>query len=435
MDGLDLVPLKKLPWSMQLLLAILREDSAFASILGASKSTVPDEFATDSEATIRRQSMSDQDWDEFLALLVHHRLESHIRQSHLWQQWLAVLPQHIAEKISAQHRRNTFASMRYQSALRTVFSQFAEHNISALLVKGVGVQNWLYKGKIRPSRDIDILVDASSVPAAAKLLRDLGFEQLYCAKPFLNNDQLTASRIKWFKDQSFYHPEMQVVIELHWRLTKVEQAFACEFVELWNQRCTVKVAGSSIPSLPTDIHCAFLCWHSAQAIYGRLFSLRDIAILVSEQADVIEQALLVARKLRIEKAIGCAIVLACWVYAESLPNALLNRPSLLTDSRRLLQGVLPEVLSPTPRRPRGPRIPTTFGHTYPIIAWHSRISGLRFFRLRATMDTISPKYTDIEFVSFPSRLCWLYWLVRPVRFLLVRIASALRALSLRQEAH
>ncbi len=373
------------------------------------------------------QQLDKNDWVDVLNLIQHHRIESCLYQSEVWPDLEKQLSPEIVQHIRNRHRENVLRSLQYQSAILTIFEKFTLSHVHVLLIKGLAVQEWLYERKIRPSRDVDILIEPASVPLATNLLKQLGYEQLNCDAPFLERDRFTLSRISWFKDQEFRHKVSGIVVELHWRLTDIEKEFQYDFNELWSNRSEVTIAGQQVPTLQPEMHLLYLSVHVAQSIYGRFFSLQDISLVASYHPNVLQRSFTMAPAMKVEKALGCAVSLACVIYGTPQPKALTQNNDLFTRCSVLLEGILPEILSENPPRPLPPSSPP-FSHIYEIGNWKANIIDLSAYRWRWFLNRSAPKYPDIRLIKLHTNLSFLYWLIHPVRYISTRVTYFLRAL-------
>ena len=356
------------------------------------------------------------DWSKLEHLIAHHRLESYIYQQAGFKD-SKTLPKHIKTGIEQVHNRNVYRSLLYQSTLGSIFSAFESSGVEAMLVKGVAAQMWLYGQQIRPARDIDILVAQETVGVAERCLRRLGFSALYCKVPFDPQKKLSKYRQKWFKDQSYYNAEIDVTVELHWRLTNVVQAFPLSFNDVWRERSLIVVADRQIPALPDAVHGVYLCVHASLLIYGRMFSLVDIALIITQNRDLLDAMFDEAYKLKSERYVGCAIIMACELFSLTLPSALLQRRALYSLCRALIESILPDVLRDSPERPRSPESKSSIAYQAKIVNWNAKISSIHGHGLHQILFLMAPKYQDLSFVNLPDSLSQLYWVVRPYRLL------------------
>ncbi|MCB2214982.1 nucleotidyltransferase domain-containing protein [Desulfofustis glycolicus] len=78
--------------------------------------------------------------------------------------------------LRALYLRNRHANNVRNEIASEILRSYQAENIEVLAVKGIALSNWIYSDPaLRPMRDIDLLVAKEDLPAAQKILEELGF--------------------------------------------------------------------------------------------------------------------------------------------------------------------------------------------------------------------------------------------------------------------
>ena len=147
------------------------------------------------------------------------------------------------------------------------------------MLKGLALAQELY-GDIshRTSSDLDILVPIDDLEQAEILLIESGYQKDDYIHSILND-------WKWRHHHfSYYHPEENIKIELHWRLNP-GLGREPHFDELWKKRVKSGLTQSFVYLLGKEDIFMFLSSHGARHGWSRLRWLLDLQYLMKQKLD------------------------------------------------------------------------------------------------------------------------------------------------------
>lgn len=327
----------------------------------------------------------------------------------------AAVPDAVIDELRREAHAAARHSLAQTAALTRLCRRFAELGLRVLVLKGVPLAQHLYGDPgLRSARDIDLLVDPADADAAGAVLLETGHRQIETFLP----GRTRAFHRRWFKETTYDHPDYGRV-ELHHRLTDLAELVPWDFAALWRARDKVRLGDVAVLVLGGRHLACYLCAHAAEHAWQRLRWLTDLAALLREPSEL-------------------AIALAAAEEA-GLAAAMLHAVMLAHDWLGLPVGE--NILAQARADRRVKRLDRILAHSYAGEAWHvmprrgSLAALLRYslwqrlyrlsikpvwrYRLRfLRRELLSP--ADWAAVPLPSRLLWLYPLIRPFGWLLRR---------------
>ena len=259
------------------------------------------------------------DWPHLLALARRHRVVGLVW--HALERAGCSVPPDVAAAF--QQLGNNAAK---QAMLLSVESVRLSHlmksrGMDALFLKGVTLTVLAYRDlTLRHAKDIDLLVTPHAIEATVALLREAGYV------PTFDLDAVPQQRqALWFrytKSMDWVHPELGVLLELHWRLT---DALLLHEVPGAVQRQSVAIApGRSVDTLGGDGLLAYLCVHGAAHGWMRLKWLADVYALLPHEAGACEAAYRRLLQLGAGRSAGQALLLCHDLFDLPLTPGLLR---------------------------------------------------------------------------------------------------------------
>ncbi len=222
------------------------------------------------------------DWDDFLRLVVHHRVYPAVylslkRLSH------PAIPPSVMQALFAEYRRNSFMMLQLCGELQRVGQCFEQQGIRFFVLKGPVLAEALYGDlSMRTSKDLDMLVSPTDMERADHLLQSCGYEQSVAEPtPFIFRLRKDPGRDY---HKSYIHPGNKVQIELHWRMNGRSDREPA-FDELWEHRRLLSLAPASIAYLGQEHMCFSLVTHGSRHGWFRLRWLADMDRLFRQQRD------------------------------------------------------------------------------------------------------------------------------------------------------
>lgn len=341
----------------------------------------------------------DIDWDLFLQLALHHRLYPLI-YTKIMKMEGSRIPSHISQTLYKYYQKNTFRMLRLCGEMEKLGKLFNENEILLLFLKGPILADDLY-GDIskRTSGDLDILISIENLDKANALLIDLGYEKDEYIHSVLND-------WKWRHHHfTYYHPIQDTKIEIHWRLNPAPSKEPT-FNELWGRKRKSLITSYPIYFMGNEDLFYFLVTHGARHGWSRLRWLVDIHQIVKK--DLNWNALYHLFKKYQSRYIGgqslilSAQLLNTTITTDMVPIIKGNRSkSLAQDVIFYLERMVNLHMEPVP-------VEIAKYHTKHLFSLMS--SQQKFIYL---LSVLHPYHTDVETLSLPKKLHFLYFPLRP----------------------
>ncbi|MCY4601859.1 MAG: nucleotidyltransferase family protein, partial [Acidobacteria bacterium] len=254
---------------------------------------------------------------------------------------------------------------------------------------------------VKSAIDVDLLVPEDVVPAAANVLRTLGWRRVMPAF------RETPLRRRWYdsvqKDDAFTGGRAKV--ELHRRLFNNRSLFNPSFDRLQAAAATVAIGTRRFRTLDDADQLLYLACHGALHFWYRLKWLCDFAALVGVMdRETVRRALADGHRAGLGTVLASALRLCREDLQAEIPAAGASAPApgprerfVVALSRRVW----------TPRsgvRRLGPKAAMRMGRGF-------LAGGLRYRLHEARALLIA--HGDFARVNLPDRLFWLYPLVQP----------------------
>jgi hypothetical protein len=273
------------------------------------------------------------DWTVLETAARHHRVLPLV--AHAAATLPGVVPAQAARRLAAAAARMRLRAMAVAAVTVQITGALEAAGIPVLVLKGVadGVATW-GDPTLRATADVDLFVPPAAVPAAADLLRQVGFRPVQPAVGPLLGGLLQSAA-------DFVRAPGEPSIDLHWRFADPGSFFPLSPGPLLAAPLRVAVGGGLVPALPTPERFLYLCVHGALHGWTRLQWLCDVAELMS-RADV-GDAVHLAGRWRLQRAVAVACALAeAALGAPALPG--LAPPT--GAERRQAAVMLPRLLRP-----------------------------------------------------------------------------------------
>lgn len=319
-----------------------------------------------------------------------------VRQSH---------PDSMTEELKRARYQSSFVCLGQLALLKKMLTAFESAGIRVLVLKGQALSAQLYGvPDLRPSVDIDLLIDPDRKEQAHDILISLGF------RPASQVDIYTLARLT--KDALYRSPH-GIIVEMHWRLDRNRRLLDWTFSTLWAERETVRADTLEMHTLPSARNAVFLTLHGIHHGWQRLRWLADIALLLRDPEQV-RQALVQADRDRARPALLHALALAHHVLAMPLADEHLRDWAACPRAAAIDR--LVASWNAVRARPDNGRLPLWLGERWMERRVHLRLCpdwASRFEEL----SLIFCSTTDRDTYPLPAGLNWLYPVLRPVMLL------------------
>jgi Uncharacterised nucleotidyltransferase len=215
------------------------------------------------------------DWPGLIALAERHGLlplvNHHLAGS-------TEVPSRFDEEMHDRASAIVGRNLMMVSELIRVVRTLEAHGIPALPYKGPALAVAAYGSlALRSFDDLDLLVPASRVREAVRLMLEDGYQPVYELTP--------AQEAAYFRTQCEYIVERDDVrVELHWEVVPFYFAWPFDLDGLWARAETTVVAGARLPTLCTEDLLLVLCAHGSKHCWDRLEWIASFAEIVSRSA-------------------------------------------------------------------------------------------------------------------------------------------------------
>lgn len=358
------------------------------------------------------------DWDLFLELVKHHRVFPIVYQDFTTCDH-PLVPDFVLKALQQECGKNALKAITMTGEMVRMIRCFAEKGIKSLVLKGAPLALKLYGDvALRPSHDIDILVDPEDIEGAGKILEKEGYKKIYQDVSLTPRQQKAhLARCHHF---SYFNAERKICLELHWKINAIDLKFHTLSRSITSQ---MEIAGYPIAVFKDEELFMYLMVHGARHMWFRLRWLCDI-----ERFMHLENGLDWDKVIFLAKHSGQGIILN---QTMILVNRLFNLPHpdsisvhVVNDRKALLlaKAVMNNLFDCTEEA-------LSFGSSYWKDFWLKNSYNLKIQpdgkeKLRYLSSLFKPNSNDFKIISLPDSLYPAYYLIRPFAWLGRRIGQS-----------
>lgn len=349
----------------------------------------------------------DIDWDYLLGELLRHGLFLIIYPV-LNGSGKLILPDSAKTKYTRTAHSFTVKSMRLSAELIRVCDALAAWRIPAVPFKGPTLSQNIYgRTDLRIFGDLDLLVRKDDVDEAVRCLAEIGYS------PLLRFDKDQLQKYLRYEDDLQLTNAVGTLLEMHWETTGRYAAHPVDYEYLEPRLVSIEFHGRTMAQFGTEDLLVYLCLHGARHSWGRLEWLASVAKLLA--GDAIAEYGIV---LEIAEQIGCRRTI---LHSLHLAGEMFNihLPAIVQESISkdvVLSRLSENFFNKSIRLCRSEHASQT-GNRFRLVhlllrdSWPDVCSYLfrQLFWLRVA---------DVQYVSLPSALFPLYYLIRPYRLIL-----------------
>lgn len=271
------------------------------------------------------------DWDRFVTLSRRHRVQGLVW--HGLREVVGKIPTAAAAVLSQDASAVAEQNLRAARFSQRLFESFTAAGVPLLFVKGLTLSKLAYGDPfLKMGWDVDVLVPADSVAAAAAELERLDFV-LVVPSPKAGPRIIS----KWHRrrKESVWRSSEGLHVELHTRLADSHDLIPS--IGMGSAQQQVEMApGITLPTLALDDLFAYLCVHGASSAWFRLKWITDLAALLHPLTpQQIERLYDHSQHMCAGRAADQALILASRIYGTPVGPDLLRRLSNSRTSRWL----------------------------------------------------------------------------------------------------
>lgn len=354
---------------------------------------------------LNRLLSSKLDWDRLLSMAQRHALLP-LMHHHLSKSNLNSAPPVYAKQLKLALQENVARNIVLMDELLTITRNLQSRGIGSFPFKGpvLGLIAYGDPG-LRQSLDLDIVVRPNDVGAAWECLTATGYRL---------TRRLDARQARFLVSRQhniqFARSEGRLMVELHWRIAPRLFAPGFSANDLWSELETIKVGDVELKSLPAEELLMTLCVHGGRHLWERLSWVTDLAAVISVKDEIRWTRLLaMAKRTQAERMLLVGLQLA---------KELLNTQLPLEVSKAIADDAMVATLVRTlTNRIHEPETDSSFRQ---IVRCHLRMRTGLSSRLRYFRFAMSPTDGELEMMSVPRGLNFLYYGLRPWRLLAAR---------------
>jgi hypothetical protein len=309
---------------------------------------------------------------------------------------LRLLKQHYLENSA----RNTILT----AELCRLIELFARSGIEAIPYKGPLLSLIAYGDlKLRRFVDLDVIVKKTDVLKARQILLDEGYTP---AKSLSLSQQELLLHTQ--HNMQFTRDNRRLIIELHWEVAPHLFASSVGAESLWQNLETIDLNGAAVKALSPEDLLFSLCVHGSRHLWERLSWICDVAELIKRHQFNWTALLERAANADSDRMFLLGIHLAERLLEAPVPEEVKQRCNYDPRLESLAQNIVEHLFNGTTHVPASSR---------EIFKYNLGVRKTLGARARYLIYMFRPTDSDLRTRSFPARLNFAYYVMRPFRLL------------------
>jgi hypothetical protein len=312
---------------------------------------------------------------------------------------LASMPMAYQRALHQYFQFNSYHSIQQMEELLRILHRFEAHRIPVLSFKGPMLALSAYGNlSLRNSSDLDLLVHHADHQRAITLLEDIGYS--------IQVD------VPW--ECHLVKDDGECIVDLHRDIVPNHLNCGLPSRDVWSQLDSVLIAGRQVVCLSPELELLVLCLNGTKECWQKLNRICDIAELLRTHANLNwRQIQTQAKQLGSQRLIFLGLYLAHSLLDAPIPAGLelmIDRDSTV---KALAYSVKRSLFSPN-KQPIG-EIERSLFHIKTRERWRDKWHSLS--GLLDHSGWMKPSNRDKDLIQLPTKLEFLYYLIRPVRIL------------------
>lgn len=305
------------------------------------------------------------------------------------------VPSNVRAELAADFRRNALRNAFLATELTKVLRVLGEAGVRVIPLKGVTLAESLYGDPaFRVCWDLDILVPATEVVRARRLILAHGYTSPFSEKFFVNHQLRTSADCPLIPQVQ--REALSYLLELHWTLLQHSSRDADAMRNLWSEARPEVFFSVPAYSLSPEWEFLYLAAHAAYHKWQILKWLADIHELCTSTEIDWQKVREMAERFELDLAAGPTLAACSLLFGTPMPPGF--------ASAALPPGVqlFPASLAPS--------------ESWKAPLFQPRLLKRRSEKLRwlAEMFFVA-RVADRRFLPLPARLGFLYYFLRPLR--------------------
>lgn len=356
---------------------------------------------------LRELAATNIDW-EYLFLLARRHSVAPLLYLQLHEHASDLVPEEHLQKLKQQYLENSARNTVLTAELCGLIRLFADSGIEAIPYKGPVLSLFAYGDlALRRFVDLDVIVKKTDVLKARDILLAEGYTP---AKSLSLTQQELLLRTQ--HNMQFSRDNRRWIVELHWEVAPHLFASSVSAEQIWQDLGSIDVQGTEVKTLSTDDLLFSLCVHGSRHLWERLSWICDVAELISRHSFNWTTLLERAATAEGERMFLLGVHLAHELLDAPLPDEVRQRCDSDEQLRVLAGNVVEHLFNGTTHVPATSR---------EIFKYNIRVRKTLFARARYLAYMFRPTDGDLSHRSLPSRMSFVYYLIRPFRLLRPKI--------------
>lgn len=334
------------------------------------------------------------DWSRFFELAIRHGVAplAHARIDALIR---AQTPSSLRSQLENRNRVVIFRNLQLTGELLRLDAAFAREGIRLVWFKGPVLTQQLFSNVfLREYSDLDVLAPIDRIDCAVRILAERGYVPAYA----LTSPRQRRLLQRISNEQSFTNSHTGVCVDLHWSLTENVYSFS-DRTALRTR--TTELAGRPVLTFGPEETLCYLCYHASKHGWTVFRHISDVAELLRVHPELnwkgmIEERLPIGTPRMLQLGLLLAdVCLSAPLPASAMTWSRADRKVLQTARKILARGETPSKLFE----------PSIYLNVMPPL------DRLRY----AAAVVLRPSPLELEILSLPDRLFFLYALLRYLR--------------------
>lgn len=351
------------------------------------------------------------DWDMVLNLALTHGFYPYVYNT-LSQLNRPEIPEYVLKIMQQRYIRNTLKVIGISDEIVRITKHMKENDIETIILKGPPLSLKINEDiTLRPSGDIDILVDPLDFAKAEELLEHLEYRR---SSP---DFQLTSSQQNfYFKNYhhfEYYHKKRAILVELHWRIRSFNVK---DFPSASNLNIqTIDIAGCPVHVMDDEYWLIFLMVHGYKHKWERLRWLYDIKQFIKQDFDW-DKVTSLAEKSDLSPILHQTLLLLKLLYNIPIPDRLVQPATKDYKAWQLSNTVMKKLVNPNNKDLTISKFAFLIDYSLENANYNNLTSNL-LNNISYKLSLFKPTETEFKLISLPDVLFPLYYLIKPFYFL------------------
>ncbi len=352
-------------------------------------------------------------WDNVINMAMTHRLFPFVYNA-MRQFGSSEVPENVIKLLQQEYMKSAIKVVGIADEIVRIVNFMRDYGIQPLILKGPPLSVRINEDiTLRPSSDIDILVDPLEFEKAEKILELMEYTRI--SPDFL----LTPRKRKFYykNDHHFeyFHNKHAILVELHWRIRSFDVKLFPTASSLSTQK--INITECLVPVMDDEYWLMYLMVHGYKHMWTRLRWLYDIKEFLNNNLDW-DKIIFIANNSELKSILHQTVILLNVLFDVSIPDQL--QESVVNDQKAWqLSNTVMENLCENTNKENLPNLK------------FSRLKNVNYYnfssRWRNMLIYISslfkPTKDEFELIVLPDILFPLYYLIKIFNLLWKRIKS------------